>query len=204
MQPIPTPEQPPAPAELADVFEGQAGCRLTLGDHAAYQSLRLREPQLVSLADGKVPGTVSGYDAMALWHGEALLGALSFRVQRNPRREAPHDRYARIDVVVVPDARRGVGAGRLLLACATAYLLRTGEAPPYSISCLAAHPAVAHTLESMGYVPRPRAELQYVHEELTVAPDAAPDLARRFADEAAAALRRVRYALRQRGLGPGR
>ena len=191
------PGDPPAdPDALPEVFAQSSRWRLSRGAVDAYQELRAREPQLVSLVDGKPDA--GDLEALVLWEGPRLQGAVSYVVQVNPRRPTDANRFARIDIVVVPFASRGLGLGHVLLAAATAYLLRSQGELLYSISCLAAHPAVAHTLEAMGFVPGARDHLHYVHEELRLERSQGPALAARFCGEAAAALRRASYALRQR------
>ncbi len=195
-----------APAEgpdpLPDVFSEPSRWRLRRGDLDAYQELRVREPQLVSLVDGKPNAGV--LEALVLWEGGRLQGAVSYLVQVNLLRPPGANRFARIDIVVVPPESRGLGLGHLLLASVTAHLLRSQGELLYSISCLAAHPAVAHTLEAMGFVPGARDHLHYVHEELRLEPGAVPALAARFSREAATALRRASYTLRQRRSGAPR
>ena len=151
---IRAPGPAPAPDVLPDVFAEPSRWRLSRGDLEAYQELRAREPQLVSLLDGKPDG--GGLETLALWEGSRLQGAVSCVVQVNPLRPTAANRFARIDIVVVPAASRGLGLGRVLLAGATAHLLRSQGELLYSISCLAAHPAVAHTLEAMGFAPGAR------------------------------------------------
>ena len=186
---------------LPDVFREPARWRLSRGDVAVYQALRATEPQLVSLLDHKPAGAL---EALVLWESGTPLGAVSCVVQTNPLRPAEAQRFARIDIVIVPKHLRGLGLGRLLLASATAFLLQTQGPLLYSISCLAAHPAVAHALEELGFAADVRAALHYVHEELRLPPGEVPVLAERFRDEAAACLRRSAYALRQRRLASPR
>jgi GNAT superfamily N-acetyltransferase len=191
---------PPVQGALDDLFAAAPRLRLSRGERDAYLALRLREPQLVSLADGR-PAAAAALEALVLREGDAVLGAVSYGVQANPNRPPGHARYARIDIVVVPPEARGLGCGRLLLACVTAHLLRSQGGQLYSLSCLAAHPAIAHVLESAGFLPGPRTALHYVHEELRVELEGRAALAARWDGEVAAALRRVAFALRQRSVG---
>ena len=182
---------------LAEIFAGETLLRLTRGDMDVYQALRAQVPALVSLVDGKNPLEAAALDALVTWNGTVALGAVSFIVQANPHKPPPRDRFGRIDIVIVPESSRGLGLGRLLLTCATLYLVRHHGPEIYSISCLAAHPAVSKILESLSFVPDDRSSKNFVHEELRLEPLDLATLDATLARKAESILQRVKYDLRQ-------
>lgn len=182
---------------LTDVFGEDPRFILEQGDLNTYQTFRHQEPNLVSIVDGK-PDMAKDLDALVLRMEGNPVGAVSFLVQANPRKTPPFDSYGRIDIVVVPGASRGAGLGRLLLLSATLTLLRDHGSSLYSISCLAAHPAVATVLESVGYTPEHRGNSDFVHEELRLEGEDRPGLERDFSTRLRGSFQQVRYALRQK------
>ena len=183
---------------LVEIFAHEPRLRLTRGNKDVYHGLRAQVPSLVSLVDGKSAVEVAALDTLEAWDGSSALGAVSFIVQANPHRPPPQDKFGRIDIVIVPEASRGLGLGRLLLTCAALHLVQNHYTEMYSISCLAAHPAVSKTLESLSFVPNDRGSRNYVHEELRLEGLDLAALDATLSQEAELSLQRVKYGLRQR------
>lgn len=181
---------------LTDVFSGDDGFRLEQGDLSTYQGFRHQEPNLVSIVDGK-PEMAKNLDALVFRIKGIPVGAVSYLVQRNTNKSPPNDFYGRIDIVIVPGSARGAGLGRLLLLSANLVMLRGHGSSLYSISCLAAHPAVAAVLESMGYTPARRENTSFVHEELRLEGEDWRNLERDFSIRLRQSFQQVRYSLRQ-------
>lgn len=181
---------------LADVFGEDPWFFLEQGGLNIYQGFRHQEPNLVSIVDGK-PEMAKALDALVLHMNGHPVGAVSYLVQTNTRKTPPGNRYGRIDIVIVPASSRGSGLGRLLLLCANLVLLRNHGPSLYSISCLAAHPAVAVVLESVGYTPEHRENTDFVHEELRLEGQHHHSIERDFTGYLTRSFQAVRYGLRQ-------
>ena len=137
-------------------------------------------------------------DVLVLHCGGVAIGAASFALQANPQKRERRHQYARIDLVIVPPGFRGFGVGKLLLLAVVAHLLRAHGPLLYSISCLAAHPAVGDVLEECGFAPTPRDHLHYVHEELKLADPEAERFAPQVSARIGPALQVMQFRLRQR------
>ncbi len=184
--------------ELVDLLEPFPGLTLARGDLTTYGRFRSLEPNLVSLLDGKEPGPASIADVLVLRARQHPMGAVSFMVQANEQRRGDRSRYARIDLVIVGNDYRGIGVGRSLLLCVNTYLLGSFGDSLYSISCLAAHPAVKQVLEELSFQGQSRPHLSYTHEELSLEGLELQSLISKFAEKTTSALRVVNYNLRQR------
>lgn len=182
---------------LTDVFGEDPRFILEQGDLNTYHAFRHKEPNLVSIVDGK-PDMTDNLNALVLRMEGNPLGAVSFLVQHNPHKTPPLDCYGRIDIVVVGESSRGTGIGRLLLLSVNLVLLRDHGSSLYSISCLAAHPAVEAVLESVGYTPGQRGNSDFVHEELRLEGGRREGLERDFSARLSQCFQQVRYALRQK------
>lgn len=183
--------------ELVDLFAPHPPLRLTRGDEAAYCRFRYLEPALASYGDqtGERGERVS--DVLALQEDGHSRGVISYVIETNRFRQSERDQFARIDLVIVETNHRRLGIGRLLILCALTHIIRTYGRRLYSVSCLAAHPAIANILAGLGFTGKPREEKGFTHEELRVGADDLDRLSRAFSEQAAAALRRVHYRLRQ-------
>lgn len=182
---------------LLDILNEDADFSMVLGDLATYRNFRHQEPQLVSIVDGK-PDLAGQLEAMVIRHKGQPLGALSFLVQENRHKPPPANKFGRIDIVIVPSQSQGIGLGRFLLLCGNLLLLRNHKSQLYSISCLAAHPAVAAVLEQSGYSAERREKEQFVHEELRLVEGGWRNMERDFTTLAVQSFQRLRYTLRQR------
>lgn len=190
------------PPLLEDLFADHPKFRLTLGNTDIYRQFRSREPHLVSIVDELPKSQLLLADVLVLHWGGAAIGAASFALQANPQKRERRRRYARIDLVIVPPGFRGVGVGKLLLLAVVTHLLRAHGPSLYSISCLAAHPAVGDVLEGCGFAATPRDHLHYVHEELKLADPEAERLAMEMSDRIRPVLQIVKFRLRQRAKDP--
>lgn len=183
--------------DLARIFEPYPRLHLGRADAALFREFRAGEPGLVSLLD-EAPET-GRFETLVFAHNDHPLGVLSYLIVDNPRRaDRRANRYARIDLVIVKKGVRGLGVSRVLILASLVKLLAESGERLYSISCLAAHPAIAAVLESLGFDPSPREDKGFTHEELRLEAVDRTELASRFTEQLAASLRRAHYRLRQR------
>lgn len=168
-------KQPQAESRLlTEWFEPTPHLEFSFGDIATYKSLHAQALHLVSMVDEL--GSARDPEVLTLrYHGKPL-GVTSFLVETNARRPAPRRKFARIDLVITHPVFRGMGVGRLLMLLVVAFLLERNGDELYSISCLAAHDAVAHVLEDIQFTerpppPRPFEEVTYKHEHLRLGED---------------------------------
>ncbi|MEE8397221.1 MAG: GNAT family N-acetyltransferase [bacterium] len=196
------PPRQAAEPEIQQVLPGLFGpyptLRMTRGDLGTFRRLRMLEPGLVSFNDGKplAPGALFG--VLAFHVRDEPAGVVSFGVQPNLKKKAERNRFARIDLVIVPPGWRGLGVGRLIVECAVSFLLQNFGGRLYSISSLAAHGAVAKVLEELGFVANERPELSYVHEELRLEEKDPAAVGAEVTKKTGETLRLVFYRLRQR------
>lgn len=152
----------------------------------------------MSIVDGMAGEDAGALDALVLSRENTTVGTVSYLVRENPHKSGKRNRFARIDLVITVERYRTLGAGRALLLCVIVHLLRSWGERLYSISCLAAHPAVEKTLENLGFESEAKENLNYVHEELKLEGRDSEALAEHFAGLADAALKKLNYNLRQR------
>ena len=169
-----TKDRPGAESRLLNEwFESLPHLEYSFGDIATYKSLHVLESQLVSMTEEL--GATKEPEVLTLrFHGKPL-GVTSFLVETNAKRPAPRRKFARIDLVITHPAFRGSGVGRLLILLVVAFLLERDGEELYSISCLAAHDAVAHVLEDIQFIekplpPRPFEEFNFKHEHIRLGP----------------------------------
>ncbi len=87
-------------------------------------------------------------------------------VRQNRQRKQIRNAYGRIDLVIVADHARGLGLARVLVNAALVHMLEAFDQRLYSISCLAAHPAIEVILTQVGFVKREPENDGFVHQEL--------------------------------------
>ena len=182
---------------LEDIFHAGQHLRMVEGDTPSYSRFRAQESALVSVADHENPDAIGPLRVLVPYYKDAPLGAVSYLVSANQRRPSARNRYARIDLVIAARAHQGGGLGRLLLAGVMTHLLRTEGDMLYSITCLAAHPAIAKMLEEYGFEGQPRSDLNYTIETLKLEGVDTPALEARLAAQTGVALKRVQYMMRQ-------
>jgi GNAT superfamily N-acetyltransferase len=151
---------------------------------------------LVSVCDGGEKPSI----LTILCDGEPL-GALSFIITENPHRPGRRKCYGRIDLVIVDPNARGLGLGRVLIVTALSHMLLENGPELYSISCLAAHRAVAKVLREVGFDGAQRKERNFLLMQVAVDSESVDQLDARIAEATADALRKAAYRIRQQ-MGP--
>jgi GNAT superfamily N-acetyltransferase len=187
----------PAASCLATLFQAYPILVLRPGDDALYRRFRSLEPGLVSCLDGG--GTPPATHTILGLHVDGQPGGiLSLVMQANRMRPPPADHFGRIDLVIVAPHLRGLGLGRVLVLAGLVHLMEQPLPRLYSISCLAAHAAIARVLESLGFTATERRDRGFVHEELRIDQADTGELIGTWRGELGRALRAAAY--RARGL----
>lgn len=147
------------------LMAGYDAIRLVAADQLLYRRFRSLEPGLVSCIDGEQPSDAR-LDILAVELFGAAAGVCSLVVRTNPHKPDGRNRYGRVDLVIVERQARGLDLGRLLTLAGVVQMLADHGEQLYSISCLAAHPAIAHILEDVGFQPDDKRDDTYCHEQL--------------------------------------
>lgn len=182
---------------LRTVFRPYPNLALEFVDQNVYRSFRIIEPDLVSCLDSQGGGAAT-INVLGVRAQEEQLGVLSLVVQHNVCRPPGHDAYARIDLVIVKPSHRGLGVGRILTLAALLYALESWEDRLYSISCLAADPAMERILEAAKFVRNERQGKQFVHEELKIGYGEASELRDKILQDLSPAVKLANYRTHQR------
>lgn len=186
----------PVRSVLSDIFEPYPSLELTQGDLGAYRHFRAREPQLVSCWDQGEEKPDK--EILVLREAGAPAGTVSFMAKENPCRECCSNYYARIDLVIVDNEHRNLGIGRLLIHCVITHLLRIHGDHLYSISCLAAHPAVEKVLKNLSFEGHREKMKTFWQGELKINKNDVADLTRKFTGETSHLLKIVNFHSRQK------
>ncbi len=139
----------------------------SLGDAATYKRLRIVESGLVSCFDDSNIYDPQKLQVMSLTKEGEVLGVTSFGIFTNSKRTESQNLYARIDLVITEKKWRGFGVARILVLSVLVYILELYRKRLYSISCLAAHEAIANILESISFTGDRRDEKGFTHETLS-------------------------------------
>ncbi len=178
-----------------------SGCdaiRLAAADQPLYRRFRSLEPGLVSCLDDQQPPDAR-LDILSVELFGAAAGVCSFVVRTNRHKPDGRNRYGRVDLVIVERQARGLELGRLLTLAGVVQMLADHGEQLYSISCLAAHPAIAHILESVGFKPDDQRDDTYCHEQLALDdPSQLFALRTKMLDATAAAAQACNFRIRQR------
>ncbi len=170
---------------------------LFLVSENVYKRFRCLEPSLSSCLDELADGS----GARAIFVGVELdgvvVGVTSLVVRVNPRRAGGLNSYGRIDLVIVEPEFRSLRLGHLLVTAALLHLLDTCGSRLYSVSCLAAHPAMERILATLGFARSERENKNYVHEELKLEQVDRLALIDDLGEKMADVLRQTRFRLRQ-------
>ncbi len=181
---------------LADVLAPHGRIALQFCSEDVYRRFRVLEPALVSCLDNQ-QGVGAGCTYLLVSIDGEPAGALSFIMQDNPRKAQPANAFGRIDLVIVAERFRRLGLGRLLTLSALVFALEVFGRRLYSISCLAAHPAMEKILVDFGFAVRPKDDKNFVHTELKLSAGRWAGLLGDAVSQAGIAARHTSFRVRQ-------
>jgi hypothetical protein len=116
-------------------------------------------------------------------------------LQKTDRR----NQYGRIDLVIVEEKFRKMGISRILVLAAVKSLLDRFGNTLYSISCLAAHAAIARIFEAdLAATVTERDSANFVHESLAISEETSSQLQASVTKQLADAVQVTAYRLRQK------
>lgn len=173
---------------------------LTLGwsDETLFRRFRLVDPSLVSCLDSHGDDRSADVEYLVVICNEETAGLLSLVTQENRRRPRSSSLYTRIDLVIVEKRFRRLGLARLLILASLVHAIKVFGSRIYSISCLAADPAIEKILSPIGFASSQRTNRTFVHQELKLGHDSRDTLADRLMIDATAAARIASYRMRNR------
>ncbi len=188
---------PAVTQELELIFCVQERLSLRFADMDVYQRFRSMESGLVSCLDGQTGSERQAPQVLAIALDNEPVGAVSFLVSTNAYKQSSSNLYGRIDLVIMSSQSRGMGLGRLLVFCAITQLLAVYGRRLYSLSCLAAHPAMEVILEGAGFSGEYRQNDNFKHEELRLEEADRNALLTIFTEKTAEAFQASSFRLRQ-------
>lgn len=184
------------PEILQDYTSEFPRLKLFYADQVLYSQFRAREQQLVSVLDkGKHDAL---HRVIALEAYEDNIGMTSFTLHENSMRPDKRKHYARVDLVIVPDVFRGLGASKIVVLACLIDLLREFGDRIYSISCLAGHDAIAHILSQLGFTENRQKKDDFRHFEQKVSDDTSSELFAYYDQQLKYSLQSTNYKCRQR------
>ena len=140
---------------------------------------------------------------LCLYYKGAQIASLSFFIEKNKMKREERDHFARIDIVIVEKEFRRLGFGKLLVFTAIKYLLDRWGARIYSISCLAAHDAMAKILDDIGFHAEQRPEENFKRETISFSEVDQDEFSALVDSRLENSVQLVRYRLRQPAAVPG-
>ncbi|MCH8881680.1 MAG: GNAT family N-acetyltransferase [Planctomycetes bacterium] len=188
---------PAVTQELERIFGTQQRLKVRFVDLEVYQRFRSMECGLVSCLDGQTGPDPQRPQVLAIALHDKPVGVVSFLVSTNAYKQSSSNLYGRIDLVIMSSHSRGLGIGRLLVLSAITQLLALYGRRLYSLSSLAAHPAMEVILEGVGFSGEYRQNDNFKHEELQLEDADRNGLITFFREKTAEALQASNFRLRQ-------
>lgn len=188
---------PSSNVELESIFAPFPRFQLKSRQTEVYRRFRILAPTLTSILDDAPAASSRNSDMLALYDRGEAVGVASFCLVKNGARKSGAGEFARIDLVITHPSCRGKGYGRLLLLSALTYLLEKSGDRLYSISCLAAHPAIAKVLEDLGFNGERREGRDFKLETLNLGSGDGARRLKEYSGKLAAHLKIVDYRARQ-------
>jgi RimJ/RimL family protein N-acetyltransferase len=166
-----------------------------------YRQFRALAPQLVSYQDEHDGREATQLVLFAVYIDDVPVACVSCILDVNDMRKKPRTRYARVDLVIVPEKHQRLGLGRVAVLAALLHLLDTQGSHIYSVSCLAAHEAINVILQDLGFEAKRRDDHNFVHEEYRLNDENESTFTEIVASRLQEAVRLTSYRLRQRQAG---
>lgn len=187
----------PAKDKINKLYTNFPSSEIRFGEFGKFASAHAREAHLGSSYKEHEEEGKGALDVLCLYHRSQLMGCLSFFLEKNEKRKCEADHFARIDIVIVEEEFRNIGVGKLLVFTAIKYLIERWGQGIYSISCLAAHAAMAKILEQIGFQGEQRANEDFKRETITFAEMDLDEFSSLINERISGSMQLVRYRLRQ-------
>lgn len=186
---------------LDSIFDAFPNFSLTSGAEESYRKFRSRENSLVSCLDDSADTEIfSDVEMLACHYHDTPCGVISLAVGTNSQKTDQRNCYGRVDLVIVDPKYRNSGLGRVLVFAGVLWLLDRFGSSLYSISCLAAHEAIARIFESdLNAARSERDGANYIHESLSVDDESTLLLTESLKTQLTEAVKVSAYRLRQKG-----
>ena len=183
-----------------DAFRSFSHLSLTSGEEDVYRRFRNRERTLVScLDDASAKRVFPNFEVLVFRSRGIPCGVVSLAVGTNHQKTDRRKQYGRIDLVIVDPEYRKLGISRILVLAAVSWLLDRFERSLYSVSCLAAHTAIARIFESdLAATVSERSGANFVHESLTIGEETASQFQTSVTKKLADAVQVTAFRLRQK------
>ncbi len=183
--------------KIAELYESFPHAELRFSEFDKFSSASIREPQLDSSYNADPQEGKGVFDVLCLYYKGAQMATLSFFIEKNKMKKKEPDHFARIDIVIVEKEFRKMGIGQLLVLTAIKYLLDRWRAWIYSMSCLAAHDAMAKILDDIGFHAEQRPDEDFIRETISFSEVDQDEFSTIINTRLASSIQLVKYRLRQ-------
>ncbi len=193
-----------AKSKIAKLYKDFPHAELRFSEFDKFATAHRREPHLGSSYNDDPQQKNGIFDVLGLHYNGAQVASLSFFIEKNKmkKRQEP-DHFARIDIVIVEKEFRRLGLGKILVFTAIKYLLDRWGARIYSISCLAAHDAMAKILDDIGFHAEQRPEENFIRATISFDEVNQDEFSALINSRLEDSIQLVRYRLRQPAPTPG-
>lgn len=181
---------------LSALTEDFPNISLRLVDSAVYRSFRNLEPGLVSVLDKMSLKEMDRLEVLAFLYKDEPVGIVSLITALNEHRKVARNFYARVDLVIVRPEYRKLGIAAAIVLSTLAFALEARGKELYSVSCLAAHPAIENILRKFGFLEK-RKEDMFVLLEKSIEDAEVQSLQENLYERAAEACHLANYKIRQ-------
>lgn len=193
-----TPVAKPLSLQLASIVRPFPPLAFGWADEALFRRFRSLDPTLVSCLDSHSGDRSTEEEYLVVTCNEVPTGLVSLVTRENRRRPPASSLYTRIDLVIVEKRFRRLGLARLIVLASIVHAVKVRGSRLYSISCLAADPAIERILLPIGFASSQRNNRTFVHQELKLGHVSRDTLVDRLMTDATAAARIATYRLRNR------
>ena len=183
-----------------DALRSYPHLSLASGEEDVYRRFRNREGTLVScLDDSSAKRIFPDFEVLVFRSCGIPCGVVSLAVGTNHQKTDRRNQYGRIDLVIVDPEYRKLGISRVLVLAGVRWLLERFDSTLYSVSCLAAHTAIARIFEAdLAATVSQRDGANFVHESLTIREETSSQFQTSVAQKLADAVQVTAYRLRQK------
>ena len=192
-----------AKSKIAKLYKDFPHAELRFSEFDKFAQAHRREPHLGSSYNDNPQQKNGLFDVLGLHYNGAQVASLSFFIEKNKMKRQEPNHFARIDIVIVEKEFRRLGLGKILVFTAIKYLLDRWGARIYSISCLAAHDAIAKILDDIGFHAEQRPEENFIRETISFSEIDQGEFSSLINTRIEGSIQLVKYRLRQPESTPG-